>query len=88
VWHASVSLNHGHGRPTPLNLLTPRERRQLHAKAVELLASVGEEPGKWGAPNSAGPEVGTAVVHYKRRLTNEEIERLPGGLSIPAIDEE
>jgi hypothetical protein len=49
---------------------------------------VGEEPGRWGAPNEHGPAVGTAVVHYKRRLTDAEIERLPGGLSIPAIDAE
>jgi hypothetical protein len=81
-------LNHGHGGPTPLNLLTSRERRTLRAKAAGLLEGVGEEPGKWGAPNEHGPEVGTRVVHYKRRLTDAEIDRLPGGLTIPAIDEE
>jgi hypothetical protein len=72
----------------PLNLLTTRERRMLRAKAAELLEGVGEEPGKWSAPNEAGSTAGTAVVHYKRRLTDIEIDRLPGGLSIPAIDEE
>jgi hypothetical protein len=84
---ASVSLNHGQGA-TPPNRLTPWERRVLRAKAAALLEGVGEDPGKWGAPNEAGLKAGTLVVQYKRRLTDIEIDRLPGGLSTPAVDEE
>jgi len=59
-----------------------------------LLGGVGADPTKWGAPSDPEPghqdrpPVGVNVLHMKRRLTDQEITVLPGGLSVPAVDPE
>ena len=95
MWHASASWHpHGRAAPKPLDRLNLTERKLLTGAVKGLLGGVGADPTKWGAPSDPEPghqdrpPVGVNVLHMKRRLTDQEITVLPGGLSVPAVDPE